>query len=314
MKLSSILEAKDFTLHFKSGQWFAAAGLICQKHKISFEHLQRAKHGEHVVFLVDKRFLVKIYNPFGRGFAREKSALVFVQKKTSLPVPEILFVGEIEGFEYLVLTQQEGALMTRERWLKLDESTQIAVVSQLAEGLKELHSHDARAINFDWRNFIEQQAATTLERQKANGVNTEILERIPSYLAENLKLLPEDFEPVFLHGDVHFGNLRMVKTSGKWRVSALFDFADSLRGFHEYDFLAIGVLMIQGQGEIQREFLLAYGYKADEINVELRRRLMLLTILYEQSNLRKYALRLRPEAIRYTLDELEKNIWSFAGK
>jgi hypothetical protein len=33
--------------------------------------------------------------------------------------------------------------------------------------------------------------------------------------------------------------------------------------------------------------------------------------LYECSNLRKYALRLKPEAIDLTLDELERAIWNF---
>lgn len=306
-----IPQVKDFQLYFKDDLWREIVKTICRRHKISFQNLLRPENGEHIVFMVDERFVVKIYEPFGRGFEREKSALAFIQKKTSLPVSEILFEGKIEGFEYLVLTQHEGVLMTRDAWLELDESEQTGVLSQLAEGLRELHSHDARTINFDWQKFIERQAATTLERQKTNGVNSKILERLPSYLEENLKLLPKDFEPVFLHGDIHFGNLLLIERNGKWQISALFDFADSLRGFHEYDFLAIGVLMIQGQSEIQREFLLSYGYKAYEINEELRRRLMLLTILYEHSNLRKYALRLRPEAVDYTLDELEKAIWNF---
>ncbi|HEX8251485.1 MAG TPA: hypothetical protein VF599_25145, partial [Pyrinomonadaceae bacterium] len=90
--------------------------------------------------------------------------------------------------------------------------------------------------------------------------------------------------------------------------------ADSLKGFHEYDFVAVGVLMIQGQGALQREFFRAYGYAENEINETLRRRLMLLTILYECSNLRKYALRLKPEAVDLTLDELERAIWNFGER
>jgi hypothetical protein len=91
----------------------------------------------------------------------------------------------------------------------------------------------------------------------------------------------------------------------------LFDFADSLCGFHEYDFVAISVLMIQGQGELQREFIRAYGYKETELDENFRARLILLTVLYECSSLRKYALRLEPEAVDDTLDELEKAIWNF---
>jgi hypothetical protein len=39
---------------------------------------------------------------------------------------------------------------------------------------------------------------------------------------------------------------------------------------------------------------------------------MLLTILYECSDLRKYALRLAPSAVNLSLRELEAAVWTFA--
>ena len=48
--------------------------------------------------------------------------------------------------------------------------------------------------------------------------------------------------------------------------------------------------MIQGQGELQREFFRAYGYAESEINEELRKRQMLLAMFYECSDLRRYAI------------------------
>lgn len=70
--------------------------------------------------------------------------------------------------------------------------------------------------------------------------------------------------------------------------------------------------MIQGQADIQREFFKAYGYTESELDESFRKRLMMLTMLYETSDLRRYALRLKPEAVDYSLEELEKKIWSFA--
>jgi len=310
--LPAILTAEDFSKYYKADFWTRAAETICRRHKISFNHLQRSAFGENVVFLIDTKFVIKIYTPFRNGFLREKDALEFVQGKTNLPLPEILLAGEIEKFNYLVTNQHEGVLMTREMWLGLKTRQRITVVSELAAGLKELHSHDAGAIDFDWRSFIERQIATVIERQKSNSVNDKILERLPSYLEESLPLLPGNSVNVFLHGDVHFGNLRLIEANRNWRISGLFDFADSLKGFHEYEFLAVGVLMIQGQGELQREFFRAYGYRENEIDETLRRRLMLLTILYETADLRRYAWRLKPEAVDFSLDELEQAIWAFA--
>ena len=118
---------------------------------------------------------------------------------------------------------------------------------------------------------------------------------------------------VFLHGDIHAGNLLLEESGGRWRIAGLIDFGDSLCGFHEYEFVAPGVLMTQGDAELQRAMLVAYGYTESQLDLGLRSRLMLLTVLYECSDLRKYALRLAPEAVRLTLVELESAIWKFAA-
>jgi hygromycin-B 7''-O-kinase len=300
---------EDFERSSKNEIWREAAKFICQKHGISFNRLRRAEHGENIIFLVDQKFVVKIYRPTRNGFEREKKALEIA--RTSLKIPELVASGEIEGYRYLVTTQLQGEQMTRESWLKLRESEQITILAELAGGLKELHRSDSSKIDFDWEKFIERQAATCFERQQACRVTDRALAQIPEYLKENLHLLPAKTAPVFMHGDVHFGNLRLMKSNGAWRISGLFDFADSLKGFHEYEFLAVGVLMIQGQGNLQREFFRAFGYADAEINEELRKRLMLLAMFYECSDLRRYAMRLRPEAVDYSLLELEQAIWNF---
>ncbi|MBK6723886.1 MAG: hypothetical protein IPG58_11680 [Acidobacteria bacterium] len=70
-------------------------------------------------------------------------------------------------------------------------------------------------------------------------------------------------------------------------------------------------MILQGEGELQREFFRAYGYADNEMDEEMRRRLMTLTMLYETADLRRYALRLRPDAVDLDLYELEKAIWAF---
>jgi len=180
--------------------------------------------------------------------------------------------------------------------------------------MRELHAHEAplkTPLDRDWHRFVERQAREAVERQRACGANPEWLGSLSAYIASRLKVLPIDNKPVFLHGDIHAGNLLLTQERGRWQVAGLIDFGDSLCGFHEYEFVAPGVLMVQGDGELQRAFLLAYGYTEELLTPDLRARLMLLTVLYECSDLRKYALRLAPEAIDFTLGELERAIWKF---
>ena len=311
-KFPVINNKADFDDHFQSPAWLAAAKEICRRHQISFAELKRSAGGEHIVFLIDDSFVLKIYRPFRRCYEREKKALEFLNGRISLRIPEIVQTGAIENHNYILMTQLAGAALTRADWLNLSKIEQLDFVSQLAIGLREIHLLNANSFDCNWAEFVKDRADSFVEKQIAHGVNSQIINALPEFIGANLKLVPTKLPPVFLHGDVHFGNLRLQKSNGVWQIAGLFDFADSRSGFHEYDFLAIGILIIQGQTEIQREFFRAYGYAESELDKDFRRRLMMLTMLYETSDLRRYAVRLKPEAVDYTLETLEKEIWSFA--
>jgi hygromycin-B 7''-O-kinase len=316
LNLPVTTDSADYNRHFNSDVWQQAAGIICARHRLPYESLRRSPLGENVIFFVDERFVMKIYAPLRGQYQREVAALEFAQMANiSIETPEVIHTGELEGWPYVVMTHLSGLTM-REVWSEMKERERLEIVSRLGHAMRELHAHAAPlsqvALNRDWRDFIERQARESVERQRACKANPEWLESLPALLAARLELLPTEYTPVMLHGDVHPGNVLLKERGGRWQVTGLFDFGDSFCGFHEYEFVAPGVLMVQGRRELQREMLLAYGYREAELDLNLRARLMLLTVLYECSDLRKYALRLAPEAINLTLEELEAAIWTFA--
>ena len=317
LTLPIISDADDYKRHFQDDIWQGVAARICAQHNLLHSSLRRSPQGENIVFFVDSASVIKIYTPFRDGYAREKAALEFAGGKLGLETPTILHAGEFEGWSYLVMTQLAGVPL-REVWRDMETGGRIEIVSRLGVALKNLHAHAAplsqSALNRDWHGFVKRQAQTCVERQRACGANPQWLNTLPAYIKARFELLPTKFAPVLLHGDVHPLNVLLAQESGRWQIAGLFDFADSLCGFHEYEFVAPGVLMVQGERELQRAFLLAYGYREAELDLNLRARLMLLTVLYECSDLRKYALRVAPEAVDLTLNELEAAIWTFAAK
>ena len=309
MNFSKIKLKEDFDAHFQSEIWAEAAKEICWRERVSFDEITRLNSSDHVVFAIDEKFVLKIYRPFRNCFEREIKALEFVDGKIDFTTPEIVKTGEFEHFPYALITQISGAAITRQDWLSFPEKEQIPFVEKLARGLKQLHELPAESFENDWAKFVENRAESFVERQIAHGVNQKILDALPKFIKENLKLIPTNPPFVFVHADVHFGNLRFTKNL---EIAGIFDFADSRKGFHEYEFLAVGVLMIQGQSKLQREFFKSYGYAEKDLDEQMRRRLMMLTMLYETADLRRYAMRLKPEAVDFSLDELERGIWSFA--
>lgn len=315
LKLPVISNSNDFKAHFNDPAWNRLAAEICARHRLAYTVLRRASQGENIIFLVDERLVIKIYTPFRDGYARETAALEFAAGKLGIEIPSILHAGEIKGWRYLVITQLKGLAM-KDVWSQIEPSEKIEIVSCLGRALKNLHKHppplSSPALNRDWHGFINRQARLSVDRQRSCHANPEWLESLPEFIETGIKRLPANFSQMFLHGDVHPMNVLLAHAKGRWRISGLFDFGDSLCGFHEYEFVAPGVLMVQGNRELQRALLLAYGYREAELDLDLRARLMLLTVLYECSDLRKYALRLAPEAVNFTLAELESAIWTFA--
>lgn len=302
---------RDFESNYNCPAWFEAARAICDENGIDDALLERAGGSDHVVFFVGDDLVLKIYRPERNCYQRERAALEFAVGKTRFSTPKMVFYGNSDGLDHLMMTRVRGDEMTRPEFLAHSRNEQVGIVTELALGLRELHYHPAVGFESDWKEFVQDRAASFIERQIGHGVNKKIIEQLPAYIDESLSLVP--LEPtVFLHGDVHFGNLRFRTGDIGPRPHGLFDFADSRVGWHEYDVLAIGVLILQGERELQREFFRAYGYADDEMDEEMRRRLMMLTMLYETSDLRRYAMRLRPDAVDLDLYGLEKAIWAFA--
>src|ERR1700730_2346356 len=315
LKLRDITAA-SYELHFNDNVWQQAVEIICARHGIPYDSLRRSPQGENIIFFVDGCFVVKIFAPFRENYYRERSALEFAHGKISIKTPEVVNTGEIQGWQYLLMTQLAGQA-SREAWASVPLRDRYEIVSRVGDAMRELHNYDAplsqTALDRDWQGFVERQARTSVQRQTACRANPEWLESLPEYIAARLRLLPTDHKPVFLHGDIHAGNLLLTEEGGRWRITGLVDFGDSLCGLHEYEFVAPAVLMVQGNRDLQRAMLLAYGYEEAALDLNLRARLMLLTVLYECSDLRKYALRLAPQAIHLTLDELESAIWTFTS-
>jgi hygromycin-B 7''-O-kinase len=303
---------QNFIAKFYDPVWIHVGQQIFARSGVKVETVNRSTQGESIVLLGDERYVLKIFRPWKRGFERETSALQRLLGGLPVAIPEVVATGELDGYKYLISTALKGRLMTREEWLKLDHTAQIDIISHLAELFQTLHGLNADGIEFDWPAFVVANAAGAVERQRSEGGNPEWIESLPAYIDRNLPLVQTAPPHVQLHGDVHFGNLLVIEERGRLKISGLFDFADSLCGSHEYDFLAPGVLMFQGQGNLQREFFRRYGYSDSDINEEMRRRMMMLTILYEFSSLRRYAERLSPQAVNLSLNELERAIWCFA--
>src|SRR4028118_87790 len=213
LTLPAVSDAADYRRQFNSDAWRQAAAIICARHGITHARLKRSAQGENIIFLVDETYVVKIFAPCRENYLRESAALRFAQGKLSIRTPELIHTGEIEGWSYLVMTQLAGRA-SREVWAETGRRDRLEIISRLGVALSELHAHAAplqTALDRDWRDFIRRQARSSVERQRSCGASQAWLESLPAYIAARLPLLETDREQVFLHGDIHAGNLLLAE-------------------------------------------------------------------------------------------------------
>ena len=316
LKLPTISNLREYESCFHDDVWKMVAAEICRQNGISFGKLHRSPGGENIVFLVDKSFVTKIFAPFRNRCSREVSALTLAQGRSLINTPMLIGSGEIDGWSYLVTTQLAGSALSI-FWNSVAKRDQFEIVSKLGVAMKQLHSWEVEMKetksrrHLVWSAFLERQVLYSVQPERVQGVSQHWVESLFGYLATNLSLLPKDPKCVLLHGDIHPGNFLLKVEQGQWKIAGLIDFGDSLSGFHEYDFVRPAMHMAFGNRDLQRTLLLAYGYKEKELNLTLRRRLMLLTILHEGSHLQDAAQRLGSKAHQLSLEELESKIWCF---
>jgi len=317
LKLPNVETLADYKKHFYDDIWKKAAKIICERHKITVTAMKRSSEGENIIFHIANTHILKIYKPFRDCFEREMAALTTMQAVPRICSPEINYSGDLDGWKYVVMSVLTG-VNVKPVWATMHRTERLQIAGEVGELLKLIHERSDPALlppaYTNWTQFICQQVIDSVEKQRRNNPNPDWLKSLPAYVSERMELLNVP-EPVkFLHGDLHLGNMLFQQENGRWRISGVFDFGDAICGPAEYDFVAPGVLMFQGNRDLQRAFLSAYGYADTELNNDLRAKLMLLTILYECSNLRKYAERLNADAVNLSLEELERAIWRFAYK
>lgn len=124
-------------------------------------------------------------------------------------------------------------------------------------------------------------------------------------------LLLEINQPVILTGEYTPMNILVQQQSGIWHIDGMIDFADTMLGKAEYDLDGPGTFLIQGNKQLLKAFLSAYGYAKEEMTMALSHQLTAITLLHRYSYL-KTKLRIKNWQSRVTsIKDLEDLIWGF---
>ena len=116
-------------------------------------------------------------------------------------------------------------------------------------------------------------------------------------------------EPGLLHTEILREHLLAARgADGQWSLTGLWDFEPAMMGDREYEFALAGLSVCAGDPLVLRRLLTAYGYRDDELDGDLQRRLLAYALLHRYSNVPGY-LRNLPLPPVQTLGALAERWW-----
>jgi hygromycin-B 7''-O-kinase len=160
-----------------------------------------------------------------------------------------------------------------------------------------------------WVTFVEQQATGAVAHHWRNGSLPEhLLAQLPDYLAGALPLFPPDFRPTIINCDLTCDHVLLTEQDEHWHITGLIDFGDVQVGHVDYEWVALHLSLLEGDRDLLRAFLRAYGWE-QVVDERFSRRMMAYSLLHLFSDMRPFVERLGgPERVRQ-IEELEAALW-----
>ena len=268
-------------------RWLTVAIDIAHRHGLAPAAPQVFSTGTNLVVGLDDHLILKIFPPMlRRQFVSERASLAQFRGRLGVPIPEIRFEGERDGWPYLIITRLSG-ILGKEAWPALPEDQKERVLAQIGATIAEVQRAPIGAlarIEPDWDAFMRRQIEGCRARQERLGLPQKFLDGLDDLLRDAAALTALDGPPVILTGEYIPENFLLSRGGSGWRLAGLIDFGDVMTGRGEYDLLGPSAFMAGGMPRRVRSLFEGFGFSAADITPELKRRLMALMLLHRASD------------------------------
>ncbi len=268
--------------------WGPALGAIAERHRLAKLPRRRVQEGTHIVALLGDRFAIKLFTPlFPRDAAVELAAMETLGGRLPVPTPALVARGELDGWEYVVMTQIHGRAVG-DLWPDLAPPDRCRIAGGIGRLIAAQHAlppTDAPVLQRDWGDFVAAQSASAAQRQRESGLPEELAAGIPGCLEAVAGLDRPGEPPVLLHADLTHEHVLLEMRGGEWEISGYLDFGDAFVGPREYELPAPGLLIVRGEAGPLAALVSGAGIREEALGPGLRRRLMAYTLLHRYADL-----------------------------
>ena len=245
--------------------WKPVVSEICAREGITSYTIEAGYPGTNAVFLLDRKYVIKVYNPVWKDFAVERELHAALEDNRMVPLPKMVssgqFVDRIE-WDYLITDFVEGQPVRELR----DDLTRIDlldIASRLGEIIRALHDTDISALENLRRHETGPQLAARRKVKAVAEIRDKrllpdtVLDELASFL-ESTALDHGDHEAVLVHGDLTEDHLLLKRPNGRWAITGLLDLGDARVCPREYEWPALWLNLFGRDVEALRAFFNSY--------------------------------------------------------
>ncbi|AMY00092.1 aminoglycoside 3'-phosphotransferase/choline kinase family protein [Mesorhizobium ciceri] len=290
-ELPDIADGADFEgWRSRPNQWLPLVHHIAREEGINPTVLSQFGNSTNLVVDLDDKLILKLFPPIYRTqFVSERNALRYLAGKMDVPIPSIKAEGEGNGWNWLIITKLDGTAGSMV-WPLLPEEEKERLLEQIGGAISSMQAlppADLGTCRPSWRDFMKGQIDNCFEHHRQLGMSPGFLSDLRMLLADATSVIPLDAPPVILTGDWIPQNILLSEDRGVWKLAGIIDFGDVMTGWGEYDLLAPTAFMCAGLHGRTQSLLRGYGVVDGECDGAMRRRLLTLTLLHAESDLRK---------------------------
>ena len=246
--------------------WKPVVSAICSTERIAYSNIETGYPGTNAVFILDRRYVVKIYNPVWHDFGPEHEVHVRLIRDGQVPVPEIVSWGTFEdrtGWDYLITEFVDGTPL-RELRDSIGPTNLVRISSELGEIVRAFHDTDLEGLG-----MVEERGESTSElvlRKQTELVKDirdrsllpdDVIDELTSFLVSTAAEAKKQ-RPLLVHGDLTEDHLLLRDRGGCPEIAVLIDFGDAHLHPPEYEWPPLWLDLLQRDRGALRAFFDTY--------------------------------------------------------
>ena len=245
--------------------WTPVISRICSREGLRYSDLRTGYPGSNAVFLLDRSYVVKVYNPVWKDFGIEREVLTALAKCDAVPTPKVVASGTFEdriGWDYLITEFVEGTPI-RDLRDAIGPEELAGIATDLGRIVRALHGTEVGSEN----PILRHETGIQLANRRKTEVVTElrakrllsatVLDELASF-AKAAASQVDSQRPVLVQGDLTEDHLLLAETGGRYAICGLIDFGDAHWCPPEYEWPALYFDLLARDAQALRAFFLSY--------------------------------------------------------